>query len=263
MSYATREISTYSGQPFELYLFQSGEDRWQLTSGDVSRTYNGKVYTPEAIERTEIDQDQEAHSGEIEVTLPRTHDLASRFVSYIPTSPVSLVIFRGHDGEGEVVPNFTGRVSKAAFTDVCTLTVSSEADLLRKKVPTQRFQNQCNWCLFSAGCGLQKVNFMVTGTLSSVAGDTIKSAAFATKPDGWFNAGFIECGSDMRMILSHTGDTLVLIAGISGLAAGDTFKAYAGCQRTVADCRNKFSNLANYRGFDKIPTKNPFDGGLV
>lgn len=263
MSYAARETSTYSGEPFELYLFQSGADSWCLTSGDKARVYNGKTYTPETMERTEIDQNQEAKSGEITVTLPRTHELASRFVSYIPTSPVSLVIFRGHDGEAEVVPNFTGRVAKAEFTDVCKLTVSSEADLLRKRVPCQRYQNQCNWVLFGAGCGVEKVNFCVNGTVASVNGDLVTSPVFAAKPSGWLAAGYFECGFDFRMILSHTGDTIRLIAGISGLKAGDTFSAYAGCDRTGATCKSKFDNLARFRGFDKIPWKNPFDGGLL
>ena len=262
MSFAARETSRYSGAPFELYLFQSGQYSWRLTSGDKARTYGGYIYSPETIQRTEIDLNQESRSGEIRVTIPRDHEIAGLFRSYIPASPMSLVIYRGHDGEAdsEVVANFTGAVAKAEFGESCVLVVVPEADLLRRRIPVQKYQSQCNWILFSHGCGVEKIDHRVIGVLSYVSGETIKSAAFATKPDGYFTSGYVEVGTERRMILAHTGDTLQLIAGIPGAIVGDQATAYAGCSRTSSVCAQKFNNLANFWGFDRIPTRNPFGG---
>ena len=264
MSYNGRETSRYSGAPFELYLFQSGQDSWRLASGDKARVYGGQTYAPETIQRTEIDQNQESRSGEIRVTIPRTHEIAGLFLSYIPASPMSLVIYRGHDGEAdsEVVANFTGTVAKAEFGESCVLVVVPESDLLRKRIPVQKYQSQCNWILFSPGCGVNKIDHRAIGSLSYVSGETIKSAAFATKPDGYFASGYVEIETERRMVLSHTGDTLQLIAGIPGAIVGDQATAYAGCSRTSSVCASKFNNLANFWGFDRIPTRNPFDGGI-
>lgn len=267
MTFAAYETSVYSGSPFELYLFQTESEEWSLTSGDTERALGERVYTPEAIKRGEIAQTPESQSGEVTITIPRTHDIASRFLSYIPTSPMSLVIYRGHDGDpdSETVTNFTGTIAKAEFSDVCTLTAAPESNILRRKIPSQKFQAPCNWILFSPGCGMDREDYKLTGTISSVSSDgaTLTSDVFATRASGWLQCGYVEIGNDRRLILSHTGNTVVLIAGIAGLTAGKSVNAYAGCRGTTADCYKKFSNLANFWGFDRIPTRNPFDGGLV
>ena len=39
----------------------------------------------------------------------------------------------------------------------------------------------------------------------------------------------------------------------AGIAAGDTVRAIAGCDKRLATCRTKFGNVANFRGFPDIP----------
>jgi uncharacterized phage protein (TIGR02218 family) len=263
VSYPSRETSRYSGQPFELYLFESGLEAWRFTSGDKARSYNSKLYTPETITRTEIDQNQELSSGSIKVEIPKTNDVASRFVSYIPEAPLSLVIFRGHDGEAdsETVMNFTGRVASAMFVgEVCELTVVPEQDVLKRRVLGPKYQCQCNRVLYDAGCGVDKNSFKLTGVVSSVSADLVTATVFTSQANGWLDAGYLEKGTQRRMIISHTGNQVRLIAPMDGLVVGDTVTAYAGCMRTRAVCLAKFNNLAKFFGFDKIPTKNPFNG---
>ena len=36
-------------------------------------------------------------------------------------------------------------------------------------------------------------------------------------------------------------------------AAGDAFTAYQGCDHTLATCKAKFNNAANFRGFPFVP----------
>jgi uncharacterized phage protein (TIGR02218 family) len=263
MTYAARETSRYSGLPYEIYLFSSVTENWRMTSGDIDRTYLGQIYSATAMNRTEIAQDQELSSGSIKVTVPRTCDLASRFVAYIPSTPVSLVIYRGHDGDSEVVVNFTGRIASVTFADECEIEVVPEQQVLRRQVPIQKFQAQCNWVLYGGGCGVAKIGFLTPGTVLTVSGAVVTIAAAGTKTNGWFNNGYLEKGEERRMILSHTGTSITLINFLANLVPGDSVNLYAGCQRNADDCTRRFNNLVNFWGFPWIPTKNPFGGGLL
>lgn len=268
MTYAAQETSRYAGQPFELYWFATNTLNAYLTSGDESRAYLGNTYTPEAIERTEVDFNQELQSQSITVRLPIDSVIAQQFVSYIPSSPMSLVIFRGHetDGAGEVVTYFTGRVSAARFDEVCELTVLPEQALLKRQVPGPRYQSQCNWVWGSPACGVNKGTYAVTAVVTAIAGsngDTITAAALGAQTSGYFTAGWIERGDERRMIILHTGSTAQLITPMPSLQVGDTITIYPGCQRTASDCRNKFGNYQHFSGFDRVPGRNPFQGSLI
>lgn len=262
MSFASRETSLFQGQPFELYLFQTETQTWRLTSADRKIIYSGQLYEPEAITRTPTGQGQEMTSGAIKVTIPKEHPIALLFVSFIPSTPLSLVIFRGHEGEpdSEVVVHFTGSVTQATFGEACELNCVPERYALKKRVPGPKYQKPCNHILYDAGCQVDRNLFKLTATLNSVNGETIRAAAFATKPDGWFNAGYIEKGTERRMIINHVGDTLTLLNAMAGLVAGDVVAAYAGCNRTFSDCNGKFNNSERFFGFEFIPGRNPFNG---
>jgi uncharacterized phage protein (TIGR02218 family) len=262
MSYAARETSRYSGTPFELFWFSMGAQNWYLTSGDIARHLGARTFTPESISATAISQNQELRSGSITILIPRNHAIAALFVGYSPPAPLTLIIYRGHDGEleGETVTYFTGRVATAKFTEHCELTCVPEQDALKRSVPIQKFQSQCNWVLFGPGCGLDKTAYAVSGTVSAISGDTVTVSGLSAKPDGWFRAGWLELGNSRRMIIAHTGDNVTLITPLLGLQVGDAVVAYPGCMLTEAICAGKFGNLVNFWGFSRIPTRNPFNG---
>lgn len=118
MSYNSRETSVSSGQPFELYLFQTQTQSWRFTSADEAQSYQGAAYSPESISRTNTSQNAEVSGGHIKVTIPKDHTIAQMFVAYIPSTPLTLVIYRGHRGEAdsEMKVAFTGRVLLGRLT---------------------------------------------------------------------------------------------------------------------------------------------------
>jgi hypothetical protein len=227
VSYASRETSQFSGEPIELYLFQTQSQTWRLTSADEPKTLNGQVYTPETIIRTSTNQSQENKAGTIKVSIPKEHAIAQLFVSYIPSTPLNIVIFRTHDGEADAqaVVHFTGRVTMATLGDDCDLNCAPDQDILRRVIPGPQYQKPCNRILYAPGCDVDKNLFKVLATLTFVNSDTIKSLLFATKPDGWFNNGYIEKITERRMVINHVGDTLVLMNGMAGLSVGDQIAA--------------------------------------
>jgi uncharacterized phage protein (TIGR02218 family) len=262
MTYASRETSQYSGQPFELFLFQTAEQVWRLTSSDKVRTYMGEHYAPTALTHSEPNQGVELASGSIKLQLPADHEIALLFRAYIPVSPLWLTIYRAHEGEAdsETVTYWTGKVTKATFAETCELECVPEQQALKKSVPCAVFGSQCNRVLYDAGCGVSRLAFRVQGTLLSVAGDQIAAPEFAARPSGWWVNGYVEFGSERRMIIRHVGPLLTLMTGMASLAVGAQVFVYAGCNRKSSDCAGKFSNLVNFFGFEWVPTKNPFNG---
>lgn len=258
MTYAARETSGNAGQPVELYAFQTEDGGWFYTSGDKAVAYLGETFAIETMQRTAIQQSGEAKAGQIKITIPLANPVAQLFTSYIPDTPMSVVIYRTHGTDGEFVVIFTGRVLAATFGDFAELTAMPENDVLKYNVPSQQFQTQCNHFLYDAGCKVAKELFALPGAVTVIAGDVITVPACAAKPDGWFNAGFVEFGLQRRMILSHVGGLLTLIAPVPGLVVGSTLTAFAGCMRDFGTCVSKFSNSQNFAGFQWIPTKNPF-----
>jgi uncharacterized phage protein (TIGR02218 family) len=271
MSYAIRESSVYDGRPYELYLWQTQTQTWRQTSADEPITYLGATYQPDIISRTNTSQNAEVKGGHITVTLSKDHPVAQLFVAFIPTSPLSLVIYRGHRDEGEagVVTHFTGRVLAARFTttDTCELDCAPDTDVLRRPIASACFQRPCNRILFDPGCGVSSAVWGVTGTVVAVADDgvTVTITECASQPDGWFTTGSLEKGVEARMVTRHVGSGLTLINPMNGLRAGDPVTVYAGCDRTYGGengCTTKFDNGVHFMGWEWIPGKNPFSSGV-
>lgn len=284
MSFNTREASTYSGAPFELFKFSMGSRAWYLTSGEEPRTYMTQVYVPEAIDRDDIRLNQETSSGSLGITLPLESSLAKEFISFMPPEPMWVAIYAGHDGDPEVIRRYYGKVAKATFSDVCKLLVQPQTAALKKKIPAMVYQPNCNRMHYSAACGAIEVSpggipnrFHVQ--VSAISGfqvtiDPGSSPEFVTA----FGAGSGFPGNQetvptlawgkvvhdntnrQMMIARHTTWNVVeLMAPLVGLEVGDWVWVVRGCRRTVKHCAF-YGRLASYMGFDLMPNTNPFMG---
>jgi uncharacterized phage protein (TIGR02218 family) len=263
MSYDEQERSTHGGAPVELYRFASGSEVWSWTSGDAEEIYAGANYEPEAITRGEVDQNGEDDQGQLEVTVPRTNPVAELFVAGLPSRPVTVEVFRFHRGDPEVISIFRGEVASADFLgSEVKLTCLPPIACLRSLGPPNTFQGQCNWALYSSGCGLDHENYRVTGDISAIEGLTIRSPAFGSHPDPYFAGGWVEnAAGEMQWVTSHVGATLTLLTAFRDLRLGDHVSAFPGCARTLEACE-AFDNLQHFLGFPFLPSKNPFDVGV-
>jgi Uncharacterized conserved protein len=85
-------------------------------------------------------------------------------------------------------------------------------------------------------------------------------ASFAA---GWFTFGLVEWSTGANAgrraeLLSHDLVDGVAIptlpeAPVRPIAATDAFIIRPGCDQRIATCGTKFANLANFRGFPRIP----------
>lgn len=265
MTFNIRERSTYGGEPFELYAWVLGTTFWRQTSGDTPRTYQGHLYTPAVLARSEVDQNGESASGNVTVTLALDNPVAQLFLPTPPSQPLGLIVVCNHDGEldTEAACVFTGRVMSAKFGEVCEFTCAPRQAIWKQPIPALSYQSQCPLRVFTARCGVNKEAWRVAATLSSVAGLTVTSPAFAAHADGHFKGGWIDAGGSLGMIVAHVGGVLTLQTPLPGLIVGSQVNAYPGCQGTEADCTTRYNNLVNHLGFQRIPTRQPFDSGGI
>ncbi len=123
---------------------------------------------------------------------------------------------------------------------------------------TWRYDRNCSTSLYTDACGILRDSWKVTGTLTSITNQVeLAATEFSTKADGWFVGGDILIGDFRRKIMYHVGDTIRISRRIPDLAIGNTFTAWAGCDRTLDTCITKFDNKNNFRGSPFIPEVNP------
>ena len=89
------------------------------------------------------------------------------------------------------------------------------------------------------------------------------TAAGFGQPDGWFTGGRLSWTSGANAGTSGEvrGHRMAAAGAVFDLwqraprtiAAGDTFAVSAGCDKRLTSCREKFSNILNFRGFPHMP----------
>jgi hypothetical protein len=275
MTFDAQEQSVYGGAPGEFYLLAMGATTWYLASGDIAATIDGHTYLPAQISREQIEYSGEEWSGNLEITLPKTHAIAVLLDGPAPLIPLTLTAFRKHRTDAAVVQFFgpaecVGTNYKGALA---TLTFAPVSRVLKRLVPSIVFQNQCPLALYGTRCGIDRDAlsggtplYNVTATLTAVSGKTLSAAAFATKGDGWFLNGYVELASlERRFIVGHVGTLITLMYAFApaAVAVDDEVLAYAGCDRTEATCNSKFDNLDRHLGYCRIPYRNPFEKGTI
>ena len=153
---------------------------------------------------------------------------------------------------------FKGRVSTVDGVGRTTaeITVASDLVLLDIDMPRNLYQPACNHVLFDSGCGLVKNAFGAAGTIGPGAGATLvpwasSSAAYA-QGTLTFTSG-ANTGVTANIKGANAAALTLSYPLPSVPAAGDGFTAYQGCDHTLATCRAKFNNGANFRGFPFVP----------
>jgi uncharacterized phage protein (TIGR02218 family) len=173
---------------------------------------------------------------------------------------------------------FEGRIAEAKVggTEI-QLTVKSELEGLNIKIPHQVYQPACTRALFDAGCGLTKASFTYSTTVWTQCFQPIYTRALPSgqpySVSGYFDLGMLTITSGAyagisRPITQHVYDNT---AGINEhrfylspvlpgtpaypgyITAGTTFTVIPGCDKKMATCNTKFSNLTRFRGMPFVP----------
>ena len=271
MTYDLIETSTFNGQPVELFEFSRGASFWRYTNSEEDVVSFGATYESATIQRSKIEQTQDLGKSVIMINMPRILDFVQQYIQSPPSDIVSLTIRRFHSTDPDIsnpantVVIWIGRVVNIRFEED-TVIARCEPVLtsLRRGALRRVYQTTCPHVLYGSVCRANRNNFRLTTDVESFTATTLSATAIDAQPDGYYTGGFIQwsVGSNVnkRFIIGHTGDTITLNLGLTGLDVGTTVEIFPGCDHRLTTCVNKFNNELNYGGFPYIPIKNPFSG---
>lgn len=159
---------------------------------------------------------------------------------------------------------FAGRVAEIDLgRAVATFTINSHLELLNLQLPRNLWQPGCVNALGDASCGVALASFAVPGTVLAGSLPSVILANFAL-PTGYLDQGKIVftgganagLARSIKAWIEGAPGVIELLAPFPNLpAAGDTFVAYPGCDKTLgANGCAKFANTARFKGYPYVPT---------
>jgi len=255
--------------------------RW--TSADQSITYAANVYstggTEPGVERGLIKCAVGLGSDNLDITLlfspaTRINNLTpGAFVSAGGFDNAKIEVSTGYAPDWSnpvvngVVNKFTGIVSETrSMAGSVKLTCNSMLRFINTSFPRNYYLPACQHALFDSGCTLLAANFSAALTVSGTT-TTTSFGSGATEADGYFNQGYVIWTSGANQgirtyVKSFIAASFVLAYPLPfAPAVGDTFTAYAGCDKTQATCQAKFANLPHFRGFPFVPIPETLEVG--
>lgn len=117
-----------------------------------------------------------------------------------------------------------------------------------------------------AGCGVALGPLTVTGTLTHVTSNSVFRDSTRAEAADYFGEGTIaftsgaNAGTKAIEIKTHAADgTITTHAAFPyTVAVGDAYTLIPGCRKRQQDCRDKWSNIANFGGFSFVPTQSTY-----
>ena len=127
------------------------------------------------------------------------------------------------------------------------------ANRIRLSIGCIRNLNECgvDWDSYSALC---RVTAISGKTISYVI--LSRGANFPDPvPVDWLKYGKAVTLTETKTIVGNSGGDFTVRFRFVELEVGDTVTVYAGCNKSVSTCRDKFNNLDNFLGFPYTPTE--------
>jgi len=270
VTFESREISDQDGAPIAFYTLQWGATVWNYTSADEDQTItvNGVPTTFTAIACSDSGMTQGGSSNnDMTVTAPYDIPLADLFHSTPPSGEISLTVRRDHAGEDDALIHWKGFVQNVkrdeenAAIQIIGVSILS---LFKSSGLRLGWCRGCPHILYDSECKVNPEDFAVTAEIVSMTGNTITVDTSGGNAAPHFTGGYIQWDAaagtpDRRGIMDSTSDTTFVLLGTTyRLEVGMAVTLYPGCDLTTATCNDKFSNLANYGGFEQMTGVNPF-----
>ena len=257
----------------ELYTFEliSGQKIY-FTSYDVPLNYNNNVYQPALLKRTMTTQRVGLMVDSMNVTCnfdsnDKVNDISmvQAFVagtfdnSFLTLERVFMPTDRPLDTSAGAIYKFSGRVDvDYAGRKTVELIVKSVAELFNVKIPRNCWMPTCQHSVYDSSCCLAKDKFTFKSTIETGTTKNIINSDL-TQPDDYFNYGVLVFTTGINVnvrtsVKKYSKGTLLLTRSLPYTPnVGDNFYVYAGCDGVLNTCKNKFSNVTNFRGFPFVP----------
>jgi hypothetical protein len=253
--YDTREISLLDGEPVEAFRFVVNGIPFRYTSADHIITINDEDYFPIPLHR-----ERYRRTGSIERSLLQIRVARDLPVLYT-SGKNSLTIFRRHTGTEEFRAVWMGRFTGTEWTNAeAAIKCESIISMMQRPGLRAKYQIMCRRVLGDHRCRVDLTTYQTNATVTAKSGLTLTLDFEGTFDAGWFFGGHMAMGPQMRTIIGHTGNQIMIDRPIMGLDVDSEILLWPGCLHTMEYCESVFGNLPNYAGEPWIPQINPFSG---
>jgi len=257
-------------QPVGLVLFAIDDWTLRVAASDKVETFNGHDWLPVAVTMPDIVQAAELRKNDLTLTVPVDFPVAQLWAEAPPAGTMLCILYDADRGSTETRDSWTGHVSNVRFASAAKaeIQLTSGLNALRQPGLRQIAQRSCRHGIYTPGCTVSPEDFKTDAVVTDRGGLWIEADEFASKPDGYYEGGFVRWTNamgfrDWRHVRTHVGKRLTLAWSAGRLPIGGELTAHPGCDETPNDCGPKFDNLPNYGGLWWLKTKNPFGSDPV
>lgn len=240
--------------------------QFYFTSADHPITYLGNTYVPTTITRGDMVQREDMNRQNLTLKIPFDNPMPEIYFKEVPDVVAIVTMYRFEEDQSTSEPNvlvyWKGRIAgfKANGQEV-TFDCESVFTSMRRTGNRAMYSVQCRHALYGTSCGVDKAEYAITGTVTSING--IEVTLTLTDPPEelsgqYFVGGMMEYNGLFRFITNQGTGFVRLWREMPDLEVGNTVTVYPGCDRSLSTCKNKFSNVINYGGFPWLPKSNPF-----
>lgn len=282
MSYKSILATVFGKRPVWLYEIKLGADVHYLTTrnggvttpiGKPAATFAAQTtWSPTPLHRGKINQTGNLLESEMELSLPATLPIAVSLVSDTSFNPATIRVWHGfeNDPDGEFVQRFEGRITQIKTgVDWVRLGCENDETIAKRPAGSVVIQRPCRRVVYEplTGCPVDFASQAVAATITAKAGLRLTFTEATAHDDGWYSNGRIKFGTQVQMLVGHTGNQFDMLADIPALDAeiaangSATVQIARGCRNIVEDCVFFGAHL-DFGGFQYM-TESPFDGRLL
>lgn len=247
---------------FYLVDFATNTGTVSYTSCDKNVVFNGQIYKNcqfiddmsfNDLER--IDNITIRFINNDNIELERL--LNAKIIVYLSAIDAQNIIMKaGNVVCQNAVAIFSGFVDNITANGVLLeITVSSNVEKLNYS-NSSLFSPICRECLGSAKCGVDLNQYKANGTVSQIISQDCIVGNHRENRNvlvGYYKYGTIKfLSGKLRGITMQIKDEvdgkIYLLKNTKLVEVGDSYEIFAGCNKTLSVCKNKFNNVVNFRG---------------
>lgn len=249
----------------ECYRFADTAGVWRYTSADTDQLADlgdGAIatYVSAAIGRGELAYGPEEGRRSLEVTLPRDMPLAARFIGAASQIAMTVTLWRRYASADAWTLLWSGRVLTGALAGHHLRLRCEPASVAMKRTALRRLYScNCPHVLYGPECKatpqsvIETVSWVASSTLMYLTGNTDYSD---------YSGGWLVAPDGVAHMIKVGGGNSIETIYPSGLAVGQQFQMFKGCDHSIQTCQARFANTNNFGGYPWIPKKNPFSDNV-
>ena len=239
-----------------LFTFSFANFSMRLSTSDIEIIYNNCIYYS-GIEANNLTFANLSKTNDVEIRMANKYCDQKVSVEELLQAKVEIQLAILETGGTIFVEKiWRGFVSKVV-ADNGTLAITITPSMLKLNQSIgELYSPICRACFGSAQCGVNVEHYKAYGKISTILSSDCFSGTHdnnKTMPSGYYRYGLLKmtsgklAGLCLQIKDEKNGDVYLLKA-TNLLSVGDEYVIFAGCDKTLTTCKNKFNNVVNFRG---------------